>query len=733
MSAIVSSMANQHATLSEIAEILGNTKRTAERKASAWDYEIKVVRGGKQRLYPLSSLPDDIQQAIRLSRLNRAADCWQTPDAAPAEATLPAAALPAPMAANQPIVIDQSASLTTDQLNCERARDRLLNYVSDYPGSVARALDALNADRQAGRLPAPLKWAYENAWDKPRSDNRLTMRTYFYWQSLKSERGRSAPKKIGKDLTIKPWYGLLLSLRQRPQGSCLNWIAEQIKENWDANWSGTPPSYHTIRRVCRDKLSRIDQLKGRFTGSQLRSHQHWQPRSAAGMYPWQEVHADGWATHFTAPHPQSGEYVTYEVWHYHDVATRYVTPPGIGLSETYEVVTAGLERCVRHGGMMAVLQTDSTKVIKGSPKFTADPLLALSERAGFMHVTPVAVGNSQANGLCENFNRWLDQQSRELATYQATGMDSLTLKRVKKITAKMVKENDPQEREKLVIAAEKTGKGIVFTSFQSAIDWINATCEKWNDKPHRSLPKITDASTGKIRHQTPREALMRQTQAGWRPVALTEDQLVDLFRPHVRCRVMREAVSPIGNGQRYRFSGLGDWNGQDVMVAIDPMDWQKVWVKTLEGEAIGVAELVEATGYRAKAQYEIAEEKRAAAQLRRNSQKGEQILARRGQPLAVEESDTVIIGGRVLSTKNTLQETEKLTITVQESAPVSRSQRPPAENFAEWKDIDRRIAAGEAISEEQARWHRSYPQSAQFRVENSKLSEQDGKKRQAVA
>lgn len=725
------SIASRHATLREISAVLGISKQATAKRAQAWEFEESTARGGKQRLYPLSSLPADVQQAVRLSRLNSAAAAYR--DETPVESTAPAAALPAPMAANQPIVVDGAAALTTDQLDCERARDRLLAYVAEYPGSTARALDALNADRHADRLPAPLKWAYEHAWDKPRADHRLTLRTYFYWHKLKAERGRSAPKRIGKDMTVKPWYGLLLSLRQRPQGSCLNWIAEKIAENWEPTWGDAPPSYHTIRRVCRDKLSRIDQLKGRYTGSQLRSHRHWQPRSSAGMAPWQEVHADGWATHFTAPHPQSGEYVTYEIWHYHDVATRYVTPPGIGLSETYEVVTAGLERCVRAGGMMAVLQTDSTKVIKGSPKFTADPLLALSERAGFLHVTPVAVGNSQANGICENFNRWLDQQSRELATYQGAGMDSLTLKRVKKITAKMVKENDPQEREKLRLAAEKTGKGIVFTSFQAASDWINATCEKWNDKPHSSLPKISDPTSGTIRHQTPREALQIKKQAGWQPVALTEEQLVDLFRPHVRCRVTREAVSPVGNGQRYRFSGLGDWNGQDVMVAIDPMDWRQVWIKTLEGEAIGVADLVEASGYRAKAQYELAEEKRATAQLRRNSQKGDRILARRGQTLAVEASDSVIIGGRVLTTKETLQATEKLTVSAPEAAPVSRSQRAPAENFAEWQGIDRRIAAGETVGEAEARWHQSYPKSAQFRVENSKLAEQAGDKNRAVA
>lgn len=111
--------------------------------------------------------------------------------------------------------------------------------------------------------------------------------------------------------------------------------------------------------------------------------------------------------------------------------------------------------------MPAILQTDSTKVIKNSPRFTTDPMVALSERAGFTtKILPKEVGNSQANGICENFNTWLDKQSRELATYQGKGMDSLSLKRVK-LTEKMVKASnagDLVERDRLKKEAERMAR-----------------------------------------------------------------------------------------------------------------------------------------------------------------------------------------------------------------------------------------------------------------------------------
>lgn len=756
----------QRYTLAEIAAALGKHKTSMMRRAEkeAWPFNEEPALGGKKRYYPIATLPKPVADALQLDHLNKhmaalpapvtpgtSLGATSTPLVAP---LFPVASVPATGLSLRTTGEADEPALTNRQLEVERARERLLDFVAAFPGSIARAIDHLNAERYAGRLPLPLVWAYDNAWDKPRATMRLTVKTYHNWRSVKQKRGRAAPKKIQKDMEIKPWYGLLLALRQRPQGSCYNWIHEQIvKKQWDPAWGDDKPSYDAVRRVCVEKLSVIDQLKGRLTGSALRSHKHWKPRKSAGLLPWQEVHADGWNTHFTAPHPQTGEFVTYEVWHFHDVATRFVPPPGIGLTETYEVITAGLERCVRAGGMMAVLQTDSTKVVKASPRFTADPFSALSERAGITVVHPVEVGNSQANGICENFNTWLDKQSRELATYQGKGMDSLSLKRVKKLTEKMVKAanaGDVVERDRLHREAERAGKGRVFTSVQEAEDWINATCERWNDKPHRSLPKIADPLTGKRRHQTPREALQAHVADGWEPVALSDDHLVDLFRPHVRCKVTREAVSPVGNGQRYHFAGLGAWNGEEVMVAIDPMDWRAVWIKSLDGEFLGVANLVEASGYRAKSQYEIAEEKRANAQIKRKTGDIAKIRARSGLQIAAPATSHIVIGGRVIdaadissiatrvpaeqlqATPATLDEMPAVAAEIVQSAPRSRRDMAPAELIAEWQAIDALIAGGEEVSGDDTFWHGSFQRHPIFRAW-LKAQEQSSTKEWAVA
>lgn len=707
-------------TLADIAAATGISKRGAEKRAAKerWICEEVAVRGGRQKLFALTDLPKEVAEKVFLHKSG-----FNTQAPAPIINAVP---IDAPAATNI-VLRGAPEGLSSGQLDCERARKCLVDFIGDFVGAVDRAIDRLNADFYAGTLPSHLAWAMNNAWGKTRKDRRLNRRTYYNWVRLSEARGRLAPKRSGKDMSVKPWYPLLLELRQRPQGSSIKWVAETIANNWNQSWGEKPPSYFAVQRVCKQKLSAIDQLKGRFTGSQLRAHKHWNPRTSEGMVPWQEIHADGWNTHFKAPHPVTGEFVTYEVWHFHDVATRLVTPPGIGLTETYEVVTAGLERCVRFGGMPPIiLQTDSTGVIKGSEKFGS-----LADRAGITVVHPVVVGNSQANGIAENFNTWLDREARELATYQAKGMDSLTFKRVNKITEKMVKAEaagDLDLRDQLRKKAERVGKGLVFTSYAQAVDWINSRFDKWNYKPHRALPKITDPATGNRRHQTPMEAFHTHLENGWKPAGISEDHIVDLFRPHIRCKVSRGAVSPVGNGQRYAYAGLDAHNGEYVSVAVDPMDWATVWVKTLEGELLGIADLIKASGYRAKTTYEIAREKNVNAQLRRNEIKADKIKARAGG-LVVEapRANTVIIGSKaidinkavdavVVNRASAIEMQTGLSSTRAEQAvkETPRSQRPPEENYAEWLDIDTRMNSGEPVSDKEQRWHVSYQRTPQF-------------------
>lgn len=664
------------ATLLEIAAALGISRQAANKRAGkdAWAYQEETVRGGRQKVYPLATLPAAVGSVVYMYMRNQEeshdqTDTGNSVDSAPAgrggDSAVQAAAvaggdqlgrhvakrsangnhLVAQQNSGQCVVMPAAgtgvhfdpADLTDHQRQTDYARRAIREFVESYPGSVKGALNHLNINAADGVLNKRMAWACDACHDKKRAGQQLNTKTYYNWLAIKAQRGSLAPAKKAKQVSIQPWHVAAIALRQRPQGSTLTWIHEQLTTQKYA------VSYDQVARFFREQFSALDQLKGRYTGSKLRSHKFYQHRTNAGLAPADEVHADGWNTHFSAPHPVTGEFVTYEVWHFHDVATRYVTPPGIGLSEQFEVIAKGLENYIRVFGRLLILQTDSTKIIKGSERFTRG-IHSLEERIGCTIVHPKEVGNSQANGICENFNSsWLDKQSRELATYQnPKQMDELSFKRVKKLTGAMVKAanaGDLALRDQKKREAERMGRGLVFTSPEQARDWIERICEAFNDRPHRSLPKINDAATGKRRHQTPREALTEHIAHGWEPVAVDADTLIDLFRPHTVVKVTRETVTPYG-GMRYRNPDvLGHWNGKEVVVAYDIHDYQRVWVKDLHGAPICEAEFVHATGYRAKTAYDDAEEKRAKAQLAANARKAKTILERRPQA-ALEDAES---------------------------------------------------------------------------------------------
>ena len=625
--------------LAEIATALGIGKRGVELRAvrESWIFDEVTVKGGKKRFYPLASLPTDVANAVHIHAM------------ASVELARPAeqASVPAPRVAA--VAIDPH-SLTTHQLEVERARDRIFAFVDGYHGSTKAALAWLNDQKAAGTLTGPMLWAYERAWDKPRAANRLSAKTYYNWVAEKKERGRAAPLKIQKDLSVKPWHALAVSLKQRPQGSMLVWIAEEIARQWNPAWGNDVPTKRAVGYFLNEKFSALELLKGRHNGSALRAHMHYTKRSSAGMRPWDEIHADGWNTHFTAPHKVTGEFVTYEVWHAHDVATRFVPPFGLGYTENFDVIAACIENTVRCFGVPVILQTDSTAIVKKSERLKTNPATSLADRAGFTIVHPQEVGNSQANGIAENFNKYLDRCSRELATYQAKDMDSLALKRVKKLTGKMVAaagRGETAEYAKLKLETERMGKGRVFGSYAEAVEWLDEKRVAFNNRPHTSLPKMRDPGTGKMRHQSPAEALAAHREEGWEPVMVDEAHLVDMFWQHVQKKVVRQRVSPYGK-MVFHDKVLADWEGKQVVVAFSDRDDTRVWVKTLDGEIICEAQRTYESAYRSQTAFEAGEEKRALQVIKRLEKKADAVRTRIGG-LVIENEGALVDEPRMKS------------------------------------------------------------------------------------
>lgn len=642
------------ATLAEIAAALGISRIGALKRAAkeAWTHQTETRGGGKPtKIYPVATLPMPVREALAARELKALAGTLAAPVAA-AESTA-VTVVPARL----PAVLgeDHHHAKTAKQRIEESARravlagvDRLIQ--ASGCGKEAALTTLLTTARASGELAETLKLARDGRGRKGARDDGLpSVRSLKRWLTTQTHGGDLAPAVREKDMAVKPWYALAYNLAQRPQGSSRRWIAEQIAAQWLPAWGGKVPSYDVVAKFFRDKASRFDVLVGRHTGMDLKSQMPYQPRTREGLWPAMEAHADGWNTHFTAPHPVSGEFVTYEVWTAMDYATAYPTEPSFGLTESYEVIAKCLENYIRELGVPAVFQTDNTGSVKND-RFEFDGIASLQDRIGFkiVHPSMVAVGkgNSQANGLVENLHAWYDRECRELATYQAKGMDSLTLKRVKRITAKLAKATDLVERAKLQAEAEKAGKGIVFTSFQQAKDWFLGKVEKKRCEPSRGLPKIDDPETGRRRHMSPREALESFKAQGWKPVAMSEAEIIDAFRPHIRKTVQRGMVTPYA-AQKYSHPDLVHHNGTEVMIAIDIMDPWQVWVKDLEGRLICVAAYIQGRLPRPKSMYDDSMDKRDAAQIKRRENQIEQIEARREAPAIEHISGEVIPFGPI--------------------------------------------------------------------------------------
>lgn len=532
-------------------------------------------------------------------------------------------------------------------------------------------------------------------------------RTLRRWCQAHAERGADGliPLKRQRDMTTKPWVPYFLQHMQRPQKPMLT-------DAYRAMVASLPegierPSIHAVRRWYDTKYSNIDKLRGRHQGSALNAFKFSHKRTNAGMVPMLEVHSDGWGTHFTAPHPVSGKFVKLECWHTHDVATRVVFPPSVGLSESMIVIMGSLSNAMKAGGVPAIWQTDNTGSVKND-RIEFDPLTSIKARAGFeiVHNLP---GNSQANGICENFNKYLDRRARELATYMSKDMDSLAQKRVLKLTQKMSKVADLGERRRLKAQAEAAGSGIVFETYQQAVDWLNQVCQDFNHMPHSALPRVT-TTAGVNRHMTPAEAWQEHVRRGWEPVALDADELVDVFRPHETKTVRRGCVTVFG--QRYHHTELEHFNGEEVQVAYDIENGERVFVKSLDGRLICEAQFYVERAYRPRSAYEIAMDKRAEAAIKRHAIKIGEI--ERQRPVVTLEAE--MAQQRLADPARGAPVVIDVDATDCADSVVQSLPESPETRFSRWLTLDARHERGEALSDAEARWHAGYPLTAEHRL-----------------
>ncbi|MEN8512124.1 Mu transposase C-terminal domain-containing protein [Burkholderia sp. RS02] len=727
--------------LQEAAKLIGVERSVLQRRVQRGEFRAELVHGNGGQQYRIDPL--SLPEAARNAWLAKFISTVGASAASNATEIVPAKSPKSTVLAN---VGDCSHE---QRLVCDARLFvlRIVEQLQQRLGTRSKAVKTLLAQRDRALLPADLMLAMaigndrngfrfdvrlENAaptavpWPSQNIvafADKLSDRAIHRWCQAYAEGGDAAliPLRREADMSIPAWAPYFLDRKNRYQGpevvgayrEMLSLLPGDIQK----------PSYTQVYRWFTEKYSNIDKKRGTTQGSSLNEHKFAHKRTSKGMLPMQENHSDGWGTHFTAPHPVSGKFVKLEVWHTHDVATRYVFEPSIGLSESMMVILGSLFNVIKTAGVPAVWQTDNTGSVKND-RVEFDPSASLKARLGceIVHNLP---GNSQANGICENFNKYLDRCARELATYTGKTMDSLAAKRVHKITQKMVNAADSEERRRLKREAERVGSGIVFDGHEQAVEWIRTKVREYNDRPHRALPKIT-GEDGRRRHMTPKEAWQRHIDQGWMPVALDADELRDAFRPHETVKVVRGCVRVFS--QRYHDPMLEQFNGEPVQVAYDMDDGERVFVKDMTGRLICEAKFYSDRAYRPLSFYEYAMGKRADAAQKRLQVKMAEI--ERQRPVEAIEMQTAHTLSDVVDVPRVAQAmrvpAKQADAVIDVESNVVTLPETPRQRFGRWLELERTAVEGGALAGRDLIFYTNYPQGSEWKAMRSLHEEEAG-------
>lgn len=641
------------ASIREIAEALGVSLSQGNRRASkgAWPFtEATLPAGGKQRLYPLTTLPRDVRAPVE-NRRNRA---------------LLANASPAPMPA--PV---RAADLKDWQRTPAQARAVLLAEIDRLVvtgSSQGRAINALVEGARAGTLSAELMAMVRAANARSNAARTLTRATLYNWLKARETAPGTDPLAVlapagGKEAPRPAWADTLLKLWQRPFKPMLTECLD------DHHWPpGMPkPSYGQARGFLK-KQDPITLAMGRLGPKLLKGKKAFLARDVSYLSVGSVFIGDGHTFKATVAHPIHGGPFRPEITVFLDVYSRRWVGWSMALAENTWSVADALRHAVTTTTCCDAVYYDNGSGAKN--RTWDDEATGLIARLSITkeHSAP---WSSQARGAVERFHSTvLHRLARRFRTYVGERMDQETVHRVNKAVKADVK---------------VTGTSRLLPTWGELLALLQQAQDEYNARPHSFLPRIIDPETGRRRHMSPMEVWDQAVADGWRPEPVPADEAVELFRPAERRTVRRAQVSLFGND--YFAMELERLHGTEVMVGYDLRDASKVWVRQLDGSFI--CEAIwggNRTSYRPVPKLQRDHEKRVEGRLRRVKNRENEVLLERGpgvidhQPAAIDadftriEAEQLAIGA---------QETARLLAAPAEPDPAG-DDRPTFFEDAEW-------------------------------------------------
>lgn len=675
---------------------LPSTPQGARFKANTeqWQSRPRQGRGGGKE-YHISSLPDETKTALHF----RASASTHLPG--PVSPTSKA------VAAKKEDPAQDLASLKSWQRKVFDARVALFREFENLQKlhGTNKAVEVLVEMAQAGTLPEPLQSCVANANARPGRGRSLSRSMVLSWQRAVRRHGVAglAPAALEKN-DFPEWAPFFMRCYQMPSNPSIPEAMEAMRKQLPA--SMPMPTYYQVVR-WHNKRSRLEQEKGRRTGSAHQALKGYRKRDTSGYRPMCIGQCDGHSYKAYVAHPITGKPYHPEVCAVLDVATRLAVGWSTGLAESALTVASAIRHAATvnehkpYGGIFDILYTDGGS--GNMAKINADDATGLFARIGTTFATG-RPGNPQGRGLIEKSNQ------------------SIWIRSAKLLPAYTGKSMDKGARRNMYLAIQRDFRSKGYSdhllSWKQFLEYCQEAVDSYNNRPHSALPKLTDPETGCKRHMTPLECWAWHVADGWKPEEhqLSETEVEVLWLPREERTVTRATVS-LGNNHYYN-SMLAHLEGRKVQVAYYPTDASRVQIWDMEGRLVCYANYEQnLVDMFPKAMVEQAQERRTRARAAIKEQQLREIYdEKRGVAEIVSRAGhTARITEFPLDQAAIEQARKQLEQELSKPAEFSLPDND-RDMYRLWHELDRRVDAGEQLEERALRFYESFPNSDTFRV-----------------
>lgn len=740
-------------SLAEIQAVLGITLQAVSKRAAAGRKNRKgeqiespwvpAGKSGKAALYTFDSLPADIQAAITASeaRAEKKAEIERRKALTAPTATLPAPLDPlavatsdafAPRPAKVPGVVKKGGQvrrakaegdLTDKQRTARDASLILCRAIDDAMYSTGKSAKTCCGELAMRLLDGSASETLYKAWraslTKPRKAGPSLVGTRRHLERLHAlylegcEAGDPGMylvpgqrEKTGHDPIHVRAFLMFFCSPNKPDVSEV-WRNGMVP--WLTAQGLKPPSYSTACAIEKS-LAVTVKYRGRMTGSAYRALLPYISRDVS-MFKSNDIWVgDGHSFKAKVQSPIHGNAFVPEVTAIIDWVSRKVVGYSVALSEsTIAVSDAFRDAQLRTRARPLIYYSDNGSGQTG--KHIDHEITGSLARQGIAHETGIP-GNPQGRGVIE---RWWTTVLLPLAATYPT----FTGKKADKETVRKISNE--------VARTQRAGDDCrLLPSFGQFLIDLEQAIERYNSTHlHRDLNGMTPNQAY--------EARLDPDSIG----VVSDAELEQLWMPE-EIRTPQRGVIELFSNKYFLSSTVSDLaENEMVRVRFDIHRAEQVWVYNMEGRFIGKAEW---NGNR-KAAFPVTyvESKR---QERANGIKGraQQNIDRANSELiatheAQKATSQIVIGGQIISHESISSQVEPVEVAVPQaksvvygelprareeivntkppSKTIPRTERPVADNYAEWLDLKARKASGEVLTRIDDRFIDSWPDSNQ--------------------